>query len=143
MIPEPIFIDTWGWIALGHHRDPSHPRVKRFYQKFRKAGGVFYTSDYILDEMATLLFRREIFGEAVRFMEGIFESAQQGLLMIERITSERFAASWSLRKHFQDKPRISFTDLTSMALMQELGVTSILTEDEHFLQVGLGFQRVS
>jgi len=141
-MPEPIFVDTWGWIALGHHRDPRHPRVKRLYQELHKAGGVFYTSDYILDEVATLLFRREVFLEAVRFMEGIFESAQQRLLMIERITSDRFAAAWSLRKHFQDKPRISFTDLTSMALMQELGVTRILTEDEHFLQVGLGFQRV-
>lgn len=141
-MPEPILVDTWGWIALGYHRDPHHLRVKRFYQRLRSAGGVFYTTDYILDEVATLLFRREVFGEAVRFMEGIFESAQQGLLMIERITSERFVAAWSLRKHFQDKPRISFTDLTSMALMQELGVTSILTEDEHFLQVGLGFQRV-
>jgi len=141
-MPEPIFIDTWGWITRGHHRDLRHLEVKRFYQELSKVGGVFYTSDYILDEMVTLLFRRELFGEAVRFVEGIFESAQQRQLTIERITSDRFAAAWRLRKHFQDKHRISFTDLTSMVLMQELGLTKILTEDEHFLQVGMGFQKM-
>ena len=141
-MPELIFVDTWGWITLGHHRDPHHLEVKGFHQELRKVGGVFYTSDYILDEVATLLFRREVFGEAVRFMEGVFEGAQQGQLTIERITSDRFAAAWRLRKHLQDKPRISFTDLTSMVLMQELGLTEILTEDEHFLQVGMGFQKM-
>jgi predicted nucleic acid-binding protein len=42
---------------------------------------------------------------------------------------------------FQDKPRISFTDLTSMVVMTEMGITSILTQDEHFTQVGMGFQK--
>ena len=44
-MPEPIFIDTWGWITLGHHRDLRHLEVKRFYQELSKGGGVFYTSD--------------------------------------------------------------------------------------------------
>ena len=34
------------------------------------------------------------------------------------------------------------TILTSMVIMTECGVTEIKTEDEHFLQVGMGFQRV-
>jgi len=139
---EAIFVDTWGWIALGHRRDSCHPEVKQFYQEIRKEGGAPYTSDYILDEVVTLLFRREVFGEAVRFMEGVFESAEQGQLTIERITSERFAAAWRLRKRLHDKPEVSFTDFTSMALMQEFELTKNLTEDEHFLQVGMEFQKV-
>ena len=141
-MPEGTFVDTWGWVALGHHKDPRHLEIKEFYQELRETDGVLYTSDYVLDEVVTLLFRREVFEEAVKFMEGVFESAQQGQLTIERITSERFAAAWRLRKRFQDKPGISFTDLTSMALMQELGVNKILTEDEHFFQVGMRFQGV-
>jgi len=31
-----------------------------------------YTTDYVFDEVTTLVFRREAFEEAVRFMEGIF-----------------------------------------------------------------------
>jgi hypothetical protein len=46
------------------------------------------------------------------------------------------------RKRFQDKPLISFTDLTSMATMPERGITRVLTENDHCLQVGMGFQKV-
>lgn len=137
----PIFVDTWGWIALGHRKNSRHQEVKGFYQELRKEGLRVYTSDFVLDEVVTLIFRRETFDEAVRFIEGIFEAAELGHLTIERITSERFSAAWRLRQRFKDKPRISFTDLTSMAVMEEFGLKEVLTEDEHFIQVGMGFQR--
>ncbi len=53
------------------------------------------------------------------------------------IAEERFEKAKRLRLKFQDKPRISFTDLTSMVVMQERRLTRILTEDEHFTQVGM------
>jgi predicted nucleic acid-binding protein len=40
----------------------------------------------------------------------------------------------------QDKPQISFTDLTSMVAMSELDITNILTEDDHFMQMGMDFR---
>ena len=67
-----IFIDTWGWMALGHRREPRHEQVKRICQEFRSTQVSMYTSDYVLDELVTLLFRRETFEEAVHFVEGIF-----------------------------------------------------------------------
>ena len=75
-------------------------------------------------------------------MEGLLTDAGQGNLTIERITSSRWAKAWTLRNRFHDKPLISFTDLTSMALMAEMDLTDILTDDDHFLQVGMGFQKV-
>jgi len=30
-----------------------------------------------------------------------------------------------------------------MAIMEEKGIKNVLTEDEHFMQVGMGFQRVA
>lgn len=140
-MPKAVFIDTWGWLALGHRRDALQQEVKAFYQALQKEGSLCYTTDYILDETITLLFRREVFEEAIRFMEGIFQSAEESRLIIERVTSERFSSAWKLRKQFQDKPKISFTDLTSMVIMEEKGIKRVLTEDEHFLQVGMGFQK--
>jgi len=93
----------------------------------------------VLDELIALLFRREVFEEAVRFVEGLFHASEQRLLTIERITSDRFASTWALRTKLQDKPRISFTDLSSMAVMEELGIERVLTDDEHFEHVGMGF----
>ena len=137
-----VLIDTWGWLALGHRRDALHREVKAFYQTLSAAGDKLSTTDYILDEVITLLFRRERTDEALLFMTGIFHSAQTGHLAIERITSQRFSAAWDLRKKFQDKPRLSFTDLTSIALIQERKIESILTDDDHFLHVGLNVQKV-
>lgn len=136
---ESVFVDSWGWIALGHRRDSRHDEVKLFYQELCDRGVGIYTSDYILDEVITLLFRRENFSEALQFLEGIFQSATIGNLIIERITSKLFSHAWAFRKKFQDKPLISFTDFTSMAIMQEHGIKRVLTEDEHFSHVGMGF----
>ena len=95
----------------------------------------------MLDELISLLFRREIFEESVRFLDGLLNASEKGLLTIERITSARFASTWLLRKKFQDKTRISFTDLTSMAIMKERGIQVVLTDDEHFEHVGMGFRK--
>lgn len=139
---DAVFIDTWGWIALGYRKDSRHSEVRSFYRELRARRGRAYTTDFVLDEVATLLFRREPFSEAVRFIEGIFAAADLGSLNIERVTSQRFTEAWRLRKVYQDKPSISFTDLTSIAIMQELGITHVLTDDDHFVQVALGFSKV-
>jgi predicted nucleic acid-binding protein len=95
---EPIFVDTWGWLALGHRQDPRHLEVKRLYQELRDQRVSIYTSDYVLDEAVTLLFRREVFSEAVRFAEGLFAAGTLGHLIVERVTLDRFSAAWRLKE---------------------------------------------
>jgi predicted nucleic acid-binding protein len=140
--PERVFIDTWGWVALGHQKDNRYQEIVSLYKEWLGRGAVIYTSDFVLDETVTLLFRREIFEEAIRFMEGIFLAVEGGRITIERVTSNRFASAWNLRKRFDDKPLISFTDLTTMAIMKELKIKEILTDDKHFLQVGMNFKEL-
>ena len=141
-MPKKVFVDTWGWVALGHHRDSRHKEVRDFFQQLRSQNAQIFTSDYILDETITLLFRREHFGEAIRFMEGIFAGTSQNILTVEKVSSTRFTEAWKFRLKFQDKPLISFTDLTSMVILKELDIKMILTDDDHFTMVGMGFQKV-
>jgi uncharacterized protein len=61
---------------------------------------------------------------------------------IEHVTPERFSSAWRLRLRYHDKPRISFTDLTSFVVMRELRLEQVLTGDAHFEQVGMGFVRI-
>lgn len=142
MSGEPTFVDTWGWIALGNARDSQHHRVTDLFHTLRREGTSIFTSDYVLDELVTLLFRREVHDHSVQFVDGLLSAANAGQLIIEPVTAERFAAAWKLRKRFQDKPMISFTDLSSMAIMTERGIKRVLTDDDHFLHVGLGFEKL-
>ncbi|NJM75370.1 MAG: PIN domain-containing protein [Acaryochloridaceae cyanobacterium RU_4_10] len=138
----PNLVDTWGWLALGHRRDQHHQQVLEIFQNLRSTKVLIHTSDYVLDEVITLLFKREVFQEAVNFMEGVYAATKLRQVVIHPITSELFQKTWQLRLKYQDKPRISFTDLTSMIVMQEQGIQSILTMDDHFIQIGMGFQKI-
>jgi uncharacterized protein len=137
-----LFIDTWGWLALRDRKASRHEEVRDFYLRFRARKGIIYTSDYILDETITLLFRRLSFNVAKGSLEMIDRANKEGYLRVEWVTPERFEKAKGLRLKYQDKPKISFTDLTSMVLMKELGIKDIITGDEHFSGVGMGFKRV-
>jgi predicted nucleic acid-binding protein len=140
---EPIFVDTWGWIALGYQRDKHHIEVERIFQELRHHNALIYTSDYVLDELITLIFRRENFNESTQFINGILTAIALGHVLVDRITSERFMSAWELRKRFKDKLDISFTDITSMVIMRENNIHQVLTMDEHFAKVGLDFSLIS
>ena len=137
-----LFIDTWGWLALHDRRDKRHAEAVEFYHWFRQQRGLAYTSDYVLDETITLLYRRLPIPLAAEALNIVLQAADSGYLQLERIDVARFAEVLEMRRKFNDKPLISFTDLSSMVVMKSCGITEILTEDDHFLQVGMGFRNV-
>ncbi len=137
-----LFIDTWGWVTIHNKREPRHAEINAFYRDFRAQEGTIYTTDYVLDETLTLLFRRLSFSLAKKSVVFLDEAIRQGYLYTEWITPERFEQAKELRLRLQDKPKISFTDLMSMVVMKEIGVEEILTDDEHFMQVGMGLKKV-
>jgi len=114
-----LFIDTWGWIVLHNRREPRHEEIKVSYRSFRDQKGIIYTTDYVLDETFTLLFWSLPFAQAQKSLELIEQAIKEGYLQLEWITPERFERAKELRLKFQDKPRVSFTDLTSMVVMDE------------------------
>ena len=54
---EAVFIDSWGWMALGYHREPRHAEVEHIYRELLGNRIPIFTNDYVLDELITLLFR--------------------------------------------------------------------------------------
>lgn len=136
-----LFVDTWGWLVLANKNDPAFRSVSKLREESAGLSGAWVTTDYVLDETITRLFTVSRSTNARRFLEGVFEASRQGLLDIEHVTPERFRIAWRLRIRYKDKPRISFTDLTSFAVMRELGLQNVLTGDAHFEQVGMGFIR--
>lgn len=137
--PARLFIDTWGWLVLADANDPAHQDAVRV-RRSHAGSGSLVTSDYVLDETITRLFSRSTFELARTFCERILAAQTVGLLSIENITPDRFHNAWKLRIRYRDKPQISFTDLTSFVVMQELRVHQVLTADSHFTKVRLGFR---
>jgi predicted nucleic acid-binding protein len=136
------FVDTWGWLVLANDRDPAFAKVSRLRSEAAASATTWVTTDYVLDETLTRLFAGAPFAKARRFMEAIFEASELGLIVIERVTEDRFQAAWELRLRYRDKPRISFTDLSSFVVMKELEIAAVITGDAHFEQAGLGFRRL-
>jgi predicted nucleic acid-binding protein len=88
------------------------------------------------------LFSRRPFPEASAFCAQLFQAGKIGMVLIEPVTPERFQSAYRLRLRYRDKLGISFTDLASFAVMQELAIRHVLTGDEHFVQAQLGFRRL-
>jgi predicted nucleic acid-binding protein len=139
---EALFVDTWGWLVLANDRDPSFSGVTGLRRDYAENGKLWVTTDYVLDETITRLFAGTPFAKAQQFCDAIFESAKLGLLAVEPISPERFQRAYKMRLRYRDKPRVSFTDLTSFTVMRELGIRHVLTADAHFQQAGLGFHRL-
>src|SRR5437762_1944479 len=126
MASKRIFVDTWGWLVLANDSDPAFAAVSQLRRESVGVPGAWVTTDYVLDETMTRLFSTAPFAAARGFIEGIFGASRDGLVDIEHVTPERFGKAWMLRTRFRDKPRISFTDFTSFAVMRELGVNIAL-----------------
>jgi predicted nucleic acid-binding protein len=137
-----IFFDSWGWIAVADSKDPYHETAKLFFQEYLNGGGIPITTDYILDEVLTVLRRRLTHEVVVKFGEGIFQAVRVEKLRFELINNRRREKAWELFKKYQDKPDISFTDFTSFAVMSEFKIKEVFTGDEHFEKVNLDFKRV-
>ena len=137
-----LFVDTWGWLTLHNRNEAKHQEVVNFYRSFTSQNKVIYTTDYVLDETFTLFFKRLYPALARQSMESLIEVFKREKFKLVWINDERFFEAQKLWVRFMDKPQISFTDLTSMVVMKELGIELVLTGDAHFMQLGMGFQKI-
>lgn len=137
-----LFVDTWRWLTLRDRGERRHEAIAPVFASFQNSNAGIYTSDFVLDETFTLLFRRLPFAAARESMEMLMGGVDEGSLILIPINGVRFKEAQRLRVRYQDKPAISFTDLTSMVVMQELEIGKILTEDDHFAQIGLGLELI-
>ena len=135
-----ILLDTWAWLALKDKKEKKHEQVIRFCEDIVKKKKKIYTTDFILAETITLLFKRMNRESALSALKDIEESIEGSYIELVRIEAKRFNEGLKLRKKLSDKPDISFTDLTSMVVMKEMNIKHVVTGDTHFQYVGMDFK---
>lgn len=124
-----IFVDTSGWFATVASKDPHHPAARTFFE----ANGVpLLTTDYVLDETATLFQSCLGHAAAVRFLDSIHTSPRVQVNYLTRRDIEE--ALWLFRG--QSEKGWSMTDCTSFVVMKRLGITKAFAFCNHFREAG-------
>ena len=127
-----IFVDTSHLIASFHPRDSLHNKAKSVELDVRNVQLV--TSDLVLVELLNYFceFSQYYKRRIVRAVDtiianprySIVECSQSFFLAGKEFYAARLDHSFSL------------TDCVSMNIMRELGITDVLTNDDHFKQEG-------
>ena len=126
------FIDTSGFYSLLVQNDPYHDSAQDWLNKVCNLKERIWTSDYVLDETATLLKFRKMAYLCNPFFSLVEASRALSVLYVD---SNLFAKSKDYFIKHQDQ-KYSFTDCTSFVVMQENRIKDALTHDHHFRQAG-------
>lgn len=122
-----IFIDTSAWYALLDKTDSFHASATGSY---RSIAHPLVTTNYVADEIITLAKNRLGYKIAVEIGRNLWNEEVATLI---NVTSSDEKKAWEIFVRHQDKG-FSFTDCTSFAVMERLGIIEVFAFDEHFRQ---------
>ncbi len=131
-----IFIVTSAFYALEDESDQNNKPARAFEEDLvtGKLGLVqLITSNFVFDELMTLLRNNLGFLKAIEVGERIIES---NVITLERVRPETETRAWEIFKTYSDK-EFSYTDCTSFAMMEQKTIQSVFAFDNHFEQIDL------
>lgn len=124
-----IFVDTGAWFASFVPNDPDHAAAARWLAANDQP---LVTTDYVLDELLTLLKIRDETQRALRIGEHFLD---ESIARVEWVLPEDVAAAWQIFRRYRDK-QWSFTDCVSRVVMERLRIGQAFAFDQHFRQFG-------
>jgi len=123
-----VLLDSSAVLCLLNRREGQHEAVKEAFAGLLAARAQVFTTTYLRAETHALLGARLSWEAARRWL------LSPGRPIIRVLPEDEDAAVEIIRAH-SDKG-YSFTDATSFAIMNRLGVDTALTVDRHFRQFG-------
>ena len=123
-----IFLDTSVLVSYLVEGDSDHPRAEVSVNEIISGKhGSAVTSDYVFDEMVTVVLVRSKFLDTAAT---VGELIKESIAMI-RIDERIFESSWMVFKK-QKSTRLSFTDCTILTVVKENHIGKIATFDKEF-----------
>jgi len=127
-----IFIDTSFFKALMDTDDDFYLHAIKKWKLLSQDDREFVTSNFIIDECATLFLYKSSKKTALLFKKCLLEESE--VIQVNRVTIQDEVEGWSIFEKKSEK--LSFTDCVSFAQMKRLDITQALSFDKHFAQVG-------
>jgi hypothetical protein len=127
-----VFVDTSAWLALVNRSDSFHFKAKETRDTLLKNKAKSFVTDFVIVEVANCLSRVPFRSSAIKLVNFIKTAEDIELVKIEQ---EIFDEAWNLYCSHQDK-EWSFTDCTSIMVMNRKGIREAFSTDHHFEQAG-------
>jgi len=127
-----LFIDTGAFLARYLAKDQYHNLATAYWEELKTGNEGLVTSNFVLDETATLLGRRAGHGFASNRLKAVYASNVLQILRPD-CDDELRAIDWFAKFSDQD---ISFTDCISFALMKRERIHHVFSFDRHFDTAG-------
>ncbi len=125
-----ILIDTSILVACNNKKDTHRSRATEIVKNAVSGMyGEVYITDYIFDECCTVLFAR--LGNLIETVKECMEIKEVERIIIEY---ELFEEAWNVFQN-QKQTRFSFTDCSTLAVMQTYGITHLATFDTDFQKI--------
>ena len=127
-----IFVDSGAFYARFDRRDQFHRRAVSAWRDLEQGNDRLYTSNFVLDELLTLLGRRVGYAFAAERGRSIYASRS-----LEIVRPDAPAEQQAL-EHFEKyaDQRVSFTDCVSFVLTKQHGIRRAFSFDRHFALAG-------
>ncbi len=127
-----LFVDTSAFYAITDTGDQAHARAVELLS----AGRDLLTTDHVIVETWSLISVRGGHAIAERFWAAV----RGGLATIETVLPGDLDVAWRIGEVFADQD-FSIVDRTSFAVMERLGVSSVVSFDDHFAIYRYGLRR--
>ncbi len=129
-----LFVDTSAFAALADKNDDNYARAVSFNQQMQ--GRILVSTNYVLDELHTLLLLNAGYPKAVSFKTKLDVLMAKRLLRIVWVSEAIAQDAWDIFERFNTDKQWSFTDCTSYVVMKQHRLTEVFTFDHHFSQMG-------
>src|SRR5262245_11435613 len=120
-----IFVDTGAWFAAFVPNDPDHAAADTWLEANREP---LITTDYVIDELLTLLRGRGEFQRALRLGTSLLADEIGHIVWV---IPDDVQQAWQTFQRYQDKSW-SFTDCVSRVVMERLRLRTAFACDDDF-----------
>lgn len=129
-----LLVDTSAWAAIGDTNDDHHHAALLYQAQIARRYRLIVTN-YILDELYTLLLMNIGYTQTVQFKHKLDQLIQGGLIEIIWVSETIVNQSWQVFEQFNVDKFWSFTDCVSYVVMKNHGITEVFSFDHHFSQM--------